>query len=101
MSKRKKLISIDELRQSIFSSLGYDNFNIIRINRVYDRILFDYGYYDNGVSIKRIKGCLFYYNYICGLGNNKFQEGDNYKYRVKNEEINQIINLLKLCQKEN
>lgn len=97
MSEINKLITVDKLRLVIFNVLGYDDFNLLRSNKLYDRILFDYGYYREGVSIKRIKGCIFYYNHICGLGNNKFQEGDNYKYRIKNEEINQIINLLNLC----
>lgn len=88
------LVPIDKLRQVIFSVLGYSEFNIIRSEKVYDRVIFDYGYYDNGVSPKRIKGCLFYYNHICSLGNNKFQEGSDYKFRLKNQEINQIIKLL-------
>jgi hypothetical protein len=96
MIKEKKLISVNELRQIIFSSLGYDDFNIIRGNKLYDRILFDYGYYYEGMSLKGIKTCIFHYNYICKLSNNQFQE----KYRVRNEEISQIIKLLKLCQKE-
>jgi hypothetical protein len=100
MSRLTKLISIDKLRQIIFSVLGYDDFNLIRSNNLYDRILFNYGYYANGVTVKRIKGCLFHYNMICGLGNNKFQEGGNYKYRIKAKEINSIIKLLKEIEDE-
>ena len=100
MLERNNLITVDNLRAVIFSVLGYDDFNLIRSNKVYDRILFDYGYYGEGVTIKRIRGCLYYFNHICGLGNNQFQEGNNYKYRLKNEEIEQIIKLLKLYQKD-
>ena len=89
------MISIDELRLTIFSTLGYDDFNLIRSNKVYDRILFDYGYYANGVTIKRVKGCLFHYNYIMKLGNNKFQESEDYKYRLTDKEIKKIVTMLK------
>lgn len=92
---KNKLITIEKLRSVIFSSLGYDDFNLIRSNKLYDRILFDYGYYGSGVTVKRVKGCIFHYNYVCGLNNNKFQESENYKYRINANEINLIIKLLK------
>lgn len=95
MTKTNKLVAINKLREIIFNILGYDNFNLIRGNMLYDRLLFDYGYYGNGVTSKRIKSGLYYYNHICGLGNNKFYEGEKYKYRLKNEEINQIVKELK------
>ena len=82
--------SLESFRRSLYEVL--DN---IRMDKVYDRVLFDYGYYGDGVTLKRLKGCLFYYNHICSLGNNKFQEGSEYKYRLKNKEINKILTEIK------
>lgn len=82
--------SLEQFRKALDAVL--DN---TRMNKVYDRVLFDYGYYGSGVEIKRLKRGLFYYNHICSLGNNRFQEGNEYKFRLKNSEINAIINQLK------
>lgn len=84
------MTSVNKLKETLNEILDE-----IRAEKVFKRILFDYGYYGNGLTVKRLKGCLYHYNYICGLGNNKFQEGENYKYRLKNEEINNIINQFK------
>ncbi len=92
-----RTINVNDLRHVIFSVLGYDDFNLIRSDKVYDRILFDYGYCDKGVTIKRIKSCLFHYNHVLKSGNNRFQE--NAKYRLNNEEIKEIIILLKNYEK--
>ena len=85
------LVSTQKLRNAIFSSLGYDDFNIIRGNKLCDRILFDYGYYDNGMNINIIKGCIFNYNKICKFSDNI----EDYQYRINDQELQKIIRTLK------
>jgi hypothetical protein len=85
--------TIEQFRKALYAVL-----DTVRMNKVYDRVLFDYGYYGEGVTLKRLKGCLFYYNHICSLGNNRYAEGAEYKYRLNNREITAIINTLKTSQ---
>lgn len=98
--KNNVLISTQQLRNAIFSSLGYDDFNIIRSNKLYDRLVFDYGYYGNGLDIKRINGYLFHYNRICKLGNNISYINEDYMYRLNNNEIKDIIKIIKTYSHE-
>ena len=108
MSKLIKQVPVNKLREIIFSVLGYDDFNLIRANKLYDRILFDYGYYANGVTSKRVKGCIFHYNHICNFGNSytecygeyTYLKGKNYCYRIQPKEINLIIKCLKEIENE-